>query len=462
MATYLYIGQKGSGKSATLTQIIHDHLYRMLVSKIDNRIIVTDVAIRFQKLRREFIERYGVDIEGRIFCRKKGFEHTKWLRKFYHDRGPDKLLFEEYVADDTGYRAVRVKAPPRTGVVYVLDEIIAGWRARDTMRSWGPEVEYYMEFEDQLGDDTHMATQHEELCDVNLLRLVNYVIRLVNTEQRMLFGFRIPGWMAGGRFLSRWYSEASPGAVLQRVEPRRFITWLANCYNTDSVRGMHAERHKVKIGRDWKWAVIPAAAGFALLAATPFAIPHLVSGYFKRSTGQAAYKPAPTVQAVLSKASVPLPSPAVLPPVRPMPAKRSEPIEKTPPPPPQPAPASVPAVTREVVASSSQEQRPEPVLFPVSAMRLGGLYTRVRWSDGSTSLDRGVWDGWVYTTENGHIFNPPLFVGSTVKRSSTVKSAPMEPFLTPMQKQYKQLEAQRAAFRNLSSSLHLPQPEQKK
>jgi len=456
MATYLYIGQKGSGKSATLTQIIHDHLYRMLVSKIDNRIIVTDVAIRFQKLRREFLERYGVDIEGRIFCRKKGFQHTKWLRKFYHDRGPDKLLFEEYVADDTGYRAVRVKAPPRTGVVYVLDEIIAGWRARDTMRSWGPEVEYYMEFEDQLGDDTHMATQHEELCDVNLLRLVNYVIRLVNTEQRMLFGFRIPGWMAGGRFLSRWYSEASPGAVLQRVEPRRFVSWLANCYNTDSVRGMHAERHKVKIGRDWKWAVIPAVIGFALLASAPFAVPRLVSGYFKRSTGQDKMKLAPRIEQIISKAP-PLPPPSVLSAVQPLArVRRSSTTVET-------MPSPVPAVqplTREVVINSSVAEA--PAIFPVSAMRLGGLYTRVRWSDGSTSLDRGVWDGWVYTTESGLIFNPPQYVGSLVKRSSAVKSTPMATPLSPLQEQQKQLEFQRTAFRNLSSSLHLPQPDQKK
>jgi len=427
MATYLFIGQKGSGKSATLTQRIHDTLYDILVRKIgEDRIIVTDVAIKFQKLRREFLARYQVDIEGKIYCRKSTFKHTQWLRRFYCDRGPDRLVFEHYVADDTGYKAVRLAAPPRQRVVYVLDEVIVGFRARDTMRCWNAEVEYYMEFEDQIGDDVYCATQHEDLVDVNFLRLCNHVIRLVNTEQRMLFGFRIPGWMAGGRFLSRWYSDASPSAPVQRVEARRFISWMAECYNTDSLHSRGGERHENKLGRHWAWAVVPALIFLILFGALPFIASRQWQSFWKgKSMTVGGVKPVKRVVPTPVTGGLYYPPTVYLPAVKPIPLRD--------------------AVKTEVVFTNKLVARMENIPLPpkgpdqlvtalvatpvfiVSAMSLDGVKTRLRWSNGDISEDEGKWVGWRYTSSTGAVFDPANRQPINPGRQEPVRSAGRQP-----------------------------------
>lgn len=418
MATYLFIGQKGSGKSATLTQRIHDTLYDILVRKIgEDRIIVTDVAVKFQKMRREFLSRYKVDIEGKLFCRKKGFQfkHTQWLRRFYADRGNDRLVFEHYIADDTGYKAVRLAAPPRQRVVYVLDEIIVGFRARDTMRCWNAEIEYYMEFEDQIGDDVYAATQHEDLLDVNFLRLCNHVIRLVNTEQRMIMGFRIPGWMAGGRFLSRWYSDVSPTAPCQREEARRFIPWLAECYNTDSLHGRGGERHENKLGKHWSKAIVPMGVVLVIFASLPFVASAQWTKFWKgKQMTPAGAAPIRAVRQESTKPTTDLSLPAFVP--QPLPVAT---FTRTVPP--------APVITNILPeVHSPPPSRPAPVI--ISAMSLDGRITRVRWSDGRITEERGKWVGWTYTSESGVVFDPDLpTVINRISRAAAIRSSASEP-----------------------------------
>jgi len=64
-----------------------------------------------------------------------------------------------------------------------------------------------------------------------------------------------------------------------------------------------------------------------------------------------------------------------------------------------------------------------------------------------------VWDGWVYTTENGFVFNPPFTFVRVGNRAAAVNSGTLSTVLSPFLQDQRQLESQRKAFRNITETI---------
>jgi len=259
MSVHFISGKPGAGKSLYGVRLLMDELVH------GNRVIVTNLPIKLDRLNEYFQEKYPAAFERRMFdaCGNPRhisevvivFDETD-LSHFFSIRANGVRV--ESISNDDWKRGVRpdYSVVKDGGIFYVLDEVHIGFNAR-AWAATGSEVIYYLSQHRKLGDDVLAITQHIGNVDKQFRSVAQDFTYIKNLAKQRAGFFRLPGIFTRNTY-------AQPATDTSKAqETGTFaldVSGLASCYDTAQGVGIHgragADTGARKKGLHWAWAVI--------------------------------------------------------------------------------------------------------------------------------------------------------------------------------------------------------------
>ena len=262
MSVHFISGKPGGGKTLYSLRLILDELLH------GDRLIVTNVPLRFPELNAYLQERYDRLYQVRFIVENavNGIPlHLKdririitedELTQFFTFRGNGVRLAG--VSNEDWRKGVRpdYSTVKDSGVFYVLDEVHIAFNSR----AWaltGNEVLYYLSQHRKLGDDVVCITQSVNNVDKQFRSVAQDYTYIRNLSKQRAGFMRLPAMFVRSTYAGPFTPTST---AMESGTFKLDVSGLAACYDTAKGVGIHgragADTRARKKGISWIWFVI--------------------------------------------------------------------------------------------------------------------------------------------------------------------------------------------------------------